>query len=168
MDTTKHRDRDLIGITAMMAAALSQRSLYLDLRWCLADISLRTTERSADWNPRHGRRRYGLPISPTRRGLNGLRRSEKMAQTIETPSGTLVSVQVIWDRDHERREEGWFLRSRYADSTLEDERVDALDSLPCDTDDARLCQIAVEYLMPPDGLTSADLTVLQRMIEVRR
>ena len=90
-----------------------------------------------------------------------------MAQ-IETPVGTLTSVQVIWDRDHERREEGWFLRSRYADGTVEDERVDALESLPRDTDDARLGQIAVEYLMPPDGLSSHDLTVLQRLIEVRR
>ena len=91
-----------------------------------------------------------------------------MPQKIETPVGTLTSVQVIWDRDHGTANEGWHLRTRYADGSEEDERVDALDNLPRYTDDARLGQIAVEYLMPPDGLSSHDLTVLQRMIEVRR
>lgn len=91
-----------------------------------------------------------------------------MTKTIETPNGTLTNVQVIWDTDHGTANEGWYLRSRYADAHEEDDRVDGLEDLARDAPDGELRRVAFSYLMPPDGLSNDEMVTLREMIEVRR
>ena len=43
-------------------------------------------------------------------------------KTIQLEDRTVTAIEAIWDRDHGTRNEGWYLRVRYADSGDEDER----------------------------------------------
>jgi hypothetical protein len=92
----------------------------------------------------------------------------KNTQAIETPNGTLTNVQVIWDADHGTANEGWYLRSRYADGHEEDERVDGLEDLGRDASDSELRGVAFSWVFPPDGLNEDEMATLREMIEVRK
>ncbi len=88
--------------------------------------------------------------------------------SIATPNGELTAVQVIWDRDHGSKNEGWYVRSRYADGHEEDDIVGALEGVPCDANEDEIHSIALLFLLPPDGVSDAEYDALRDMIEVRR
>jgi hypothetical protein len=78
------------------------------------------------------------------------------------------AVEIIWDDDHGKQNEGWYLRTSTGPGNWQDERVDALEDLPRDESEAELRSIAVMYLWDPDGMTDAEQRDLCEMIEVKR
>ena len=85
-----------------------------------------------------------------------------------SPSRELTQVEVFWDRDHGPENEGWRLRSTYAEGYTEEERVAALDALTSNADEDQLRGVAFSHVCPPEGLNEEQTDTLRSMIVVTR
>lgn len=78
-----------------------------------------------------------------------------------------TKIEIIFDRDHRTREEGWYMRTTDTDGQQEDQPVgedwweDALVS------DAIIRAWALKYFRPADA-TDEELEELEQMIEIKR
>ena len=80
----------------------------------------------------------------------------------------LVKAELIWDEDHGTENEGWYLRTTWADGPSEDDVIQELQDAPRDESEVDLRSAAMLYLRDPDGMTDAAREELRGIIEIKR
>jgi hypothetical protein len=79
-----------------------------------------------------------------------------------------IAIEIIYDRDHGKSNEGWYSRVQYSDGQEEDDSIIEDWSSNANASESTIRAWALEYFANPDGMTDDELAALRSIIEVRR
>jgi hypothetical protein len=81
---------------------------------------------------------------------------------------TYDSIEIIFDRDHGRDNEGWYARTTQSDGTVEDNQISEKWAGDPNVAESTIRTWAVVYYSDPDGMTDNELQDLRDTIVIKR